>query len=579
MITTTACPLDCYDACRIVLDVSGGIKGDKTHPVTRGHLCSKLNHFDEFKRLLTPRYKGHAISIDEAIDKLYEFLTLENPLKTLYYRGSGNLGVMQRSMDHFFAQFGATGTHGSLCDGAGEAGIIKGRGVNYALSPAMIEKSDIVIVWGRNIHSTHSHLLPFLKQKKLIVIDPLRTRIADMAYAYIPIKPHCDIYLALLLSRLVIENGAYDGEFLKKYGSTYGEFYTLAQTIPVETTLKYIGITRGQIDALLEIIFGKKVVVLVGAGVQKYQNGNEVLRCIDGLATLMGWFGKVGCGVSFLGDSSIGLKTPFETITNTVAKPTLDFSQYTTALIQGANPLAQMPNSSKVFKEFGLVKNRVYFGLYENESSKACDLVIPAKTFLEKDDFRASYGDFSFQIMSQLRESSIGISEYALSSGLCSRFGFNILSYEECLRIFRNQIEIIDGVEMKKNRPIFPYSDGFETNNREFVFINKVNLIKSSEEGFFLITSKYSRGLNSQFHRASGIFLHPQCGFKEGEKVKVSSKVGETTFIVQFDERLRYDCALIYAGTPNVNMLTPSLLSYEGNSAVYQEFKIEVKKI
>jgi predicted molibdopterin-dependent oxidoreductase YjgC len=71
---------------------------------------------------------------------------------------------------------------------------------------------------------------------------------------------------------------------------------------------------------------------------------------------------------------------------------------------------------------------------------------------------------------------------------------------------------------------------------------------------------------------------HPG-GFNEGENVKVSSKVGETTFIVKYDERLRYDCALIYAGTPNVNMLTPSLLSHEGNSAVYQEYKITISAL
>ena len=204
MIGVSACPLDCYDACKIVLDESGVIKGDKTHPVTLGRLCSNLKHFDEFERLVAPRYKGLPISMDEAVDKLCEFLASEDPMKTLFYRGSGNLGVMQRSMDHFFANFGAVGTHGSLCDGAGKAGIIKGRGVNYPLSPAMIEQSEVVIVWGRNIHSTNSHLLPFIKYKKLIVIDPVRTQIAQIADIYLPIKPHCDIYLALLITEFMI---------------------------------------------------------------------------------------------------------------------------------------------------------------------------------------------------------------------------------------------------------------------------------------------------------------------------------------------------------------------------------------
>jgi anaerobic selenocysteine-containing dehydrogenase len=384
----------------------GGIKGDKTHNVTQGRLCSHLNHFDTFERIETPLYKGIPISMDEAFEKLCGLLTPHEPHKTLFYRGSGNLAMMQRSMDHFFSQLGSFGTHGSLCDGAGEAGVLEGRGVNYPLSPAMIDEADVVMVWGRNIHATHSHLLPFLKNKKIIVIDPIRTQIADMADLHIPIKPHCDLHLALLLSRFAVIEGMHDVEFLETYASAYEEFYELTQTLRIKATLDSIEMTLGQIGAILEIIRGQKVVMLVGAGVQKYRNGSEVLRAIDGFAALMGWFGKSGCGVSFLGDSSVGVTSPFSKIAKTVAKPTVDFSKYSTVFIQGANPLSQMPNSSKVIREFQSVHNKIYFGLYENETSRCCDLVLPAKTFLEKNDIRPSYGDFSLQTMSQLRESS-----------------------------------------------------------------------------------------------------------------------------------------------------------------------------
>jgi hypothetical protein len=35
---------------------------------------------------------------------------------------------------------------------------------------------------------------------------------------------------------------------------------------------------------------------------------------------------------------------------------------------------------------------------------------------------------------------------------------------------------------------------------------------------------------------------------------------------------------LIYSGVSGVNNITPSYLSYEGQSAVYQDKKVEVKK-
>ena len=179
MSQTTACPLDCYDACRIIFDDNGKIKGDKNHPVTQGYLCPHLNHFDDSKRLVQPRFQGKVITMSEAIEILVKRLDSVKVEKTLFYRGSGNIGLMQRSMDHFFAQMGATGTRGSLCDGAGEAGILEGRGVNYPLSPSMIDEAEVVVVWGKNPHTTHSHLLPFLKNKKIIVIDPVKTALAQ----------------------------------------------------------------------------------------------------------------------------------------------------------------------------------------------------------------------------------------------------------------------------------------------------------------------------------------------------------------------------------------------------------------
>ena len=45
----TACSLDCFDACGIVAEVADGrivrIGGDPSHPITRGALCNKVNHY------------------------------------------------------------------------------------------------------------------------------------------------------------------------------------------------------------------------------------------------------------------------------------------------------------------------------------------------------------------------------------------------------------------------------------------------------------------------------------------------------------------------------------------------------
>jgi len=575
---TTACPLDCYDACRIHVDNDGKIKGDASHPITKGFLCPHLMHYHEYECIKTPRYLDQPISMEDALAILKAQLSKTEPTNTLYFRGSGNLGLMQRSVEHFFSRFGATGTHGSLCDGAGEAGILQGRGVNYPLSPEMIKKSDVVVIWGRNIHTTHSHLLPYLKDKKLVVIDPLKTKIANMAHLYLQIKPHGDLHLALLFSKLLIQSGLEDKSFIKHSCSGYEQFRELLETLSIDESLDASDIRLEQIEDFIEMIKNQKTVFLVGVGTQKYRNGANVLRAIDSLGAVLGLFGKVGSGISYLGSSLQDLTLPFDSIQKTTAKPTIDFSQYDFVFIQGSNPLAQLPDTSKVTEEYQSAKFKIYFGLYENETSQASDLVLPALPFLQKMDFRASYGDFTLQQMPLMQNPLNGISEYDLAQKLCKAFEFDISDEKVCLKRIKDQIVDENGVETKAIYPKIPYQERFETEDKKFHFLENVDLNKGKSQGFHLITSKSPRSLNSQFKREEYAFLNPDCGFTEEENVWISSEYGKVQLPIRFDERLRSDCILIYSGTPGVNHLTPSILSDEGESAVYQENQVKVEK-
>ncbi|MGD9969652.1 MAG: molybdopterin-dependent oxidoreductase [Sulfuricurvum sp.] len=573
----TSCPLDCYDACRIIPEESGKLKGLKKHPVTQGYLCPNMNHFSEYERIRIPRLFGQPVSMETALEKMYEMFAKTESKKILYYRGSGNIGLMQRSCEHFFARFNATGTSGSLCDGAGEAGVLAGRGENYILSPDMIARSEVIVVWGRNLHATHSHLLPVLKGKTVIVIDPVRTKMAEMADLYIQIRPKCDMYLALILSRFVMIEGSYDAEYLQEHAPDYESFYELTQTLRIKSTLEKIDVSLGQIGDFLAFVQGKRTAILIGAGVQKYRIGADVVRAIDGLGMLLGLFAQEGSGVSFLGHSSKGIDFPFDSITRKVSKATVDFAQFETVFVQGANPLAQMPASGKVRSGYAEVPFSIYFGLYENETSLASALVIPAKSFLEKNDFRSSYGDYTFEEMPKVTEPSCGISEFELTAYLCDRFSITLEEELTYLNHFRSQICYDGDVGYRKDRPEVPYEKGFKKGH--FEFIDEIDADFAEEEGFFLVTPKQPKGLNSQFERQRGVWFHPETGFEEGSKVRLTSAQGSVVMEVRHDERLRQDTLLIYSGTPDVNCLTPALLSYDGENAVYQEYKIKVEKV
>ena len=91
----TACGLDCYDACKIVLeeDHFPKIEGDENHPAGNGALCALLNKsIHETPRIESARINGHDVNMDEAMKAVAEAFKQET---SLLWRGSGNMGVMQ----------------------------------------------------------------------------------------------------------------------------------------------------------------------------------------------------------------------------------------------------------------------------------------------------------------------------------------------------------------------------------------------------------------------------------------------------------------------------------------------------
>ena len=571
----TACSLDCYDACAVVYD-DGKLKALKDGH-TQGFLCPHLNHYEKFETITTPRYKDKDITLGEALNKLKELLEESSKNEILHYRGSGNFGLMQEVTDHFFSSYGATLTDGTLCDGAGEAGIIEGRGSNKNMPLGEIAKSDVVIIWGRNPHATSSHLLPLIKDKKIIVIDPIETKIAKTADLHIQIKPHTDLYLAMMLTRFFHIHHDCDEDYLNERAGEFEEFYELTQTIRIKAVLEDIGVTLGQLGEVLELVHNKKVAIVCGVGIQKYSDGADIMRAIDAFAVTLGLFGKEGCGVSYLGNSKEGITSPFNSKAKRVSKVNTEFANFKTVFIQGANPLSQMPDSLRVKESISKVENLVYFGLYENETSELADLIIPAKSFLNKDDVRTSYSHNAMMSMNKVLESDSGISEYDLSAYLCEAFAIELESQEFYLKHFKNfSVQRINGCLVVEDREAVPYRDDFDTDDGEFLFLEEFEPHNAKDEKLHLLTPKSATSLNSQFNREEYVYLHSSLGFADESEVTISSVNGAVTLRVKNSKDLREDCVLIYSGTKGVNNLTSSKHSFDGKSAIFQENRVQV---
>ena len=580
MFRTTACALDCYDACKIIVeDGIGRLKGDSEHPTGNGALCTLLNKSIHHEaRIESARMDGQDVSMDEAMKAVAGAFKQE---RTLLWRGSGNMGVMQEVSNLFMENISGTLTHGSLCDGAGDAGIEKGRGVNRTLPLEQIKQADTVVIWGRNITVTNAHMMPFIEGKNIIVIDPVKTAIAKKADIHLQIAPRSDYYLAMLLARLIYEEESHNTAWIEKFTSGYEAFSDLIQKYPLEATLEHMGTDLEALELVLSYLREQKVVFLVGTGVQKYVTGASTLHAIDSLAAVLGMFGKEGSGVHYLGNSKLGFENPFAVKCKTVSKVVTAFSEFDTVLVQGGNPAESMPDSTRVREALNKVENLIYFGLYENETSKRAKIVIPAKNFFEKEDVRLSYGHQYVEKMNRVVQSEIGISEYDFTKKLFDAFEFEGLESEAFyISSWLGQCIEENGNYISPAYEEIPYKEGFgEEGEDRFAFIKTYEDNLLNDEKLWLLSPKTNKALNTQFKRDNKVKLHPSLGYMEGEMVRITSEYGTVDLEVVLNEDLHLNCVVVTSNTLGLNILTPSIVSEEGENACYQEVEITVDKI
>ncbi|MEO1941362.1 MAG: hypothetical protein ABGW77_00545 [Campylobacterales bacterium] len=190
---------------------------------------------------------------------------------------------------------------------------------------------------------------------------------------------------------MVVERGVTPGE-----GVNWEKYRVLLFRYPVEKLREWTGLSSREVEELLHFLL-KGAIILTGLGVAKGPEGWKTHWAIDSLAQLLGYFGKRGMGVSFLGSSSAGLNLPpllKPTPTLSVPLFEVDPSQFKLFFLQGSNPAISYPNRA-VWEEL-LRKNSIVFGRYWDRSAQLATLFIPTEGFYNKPDLRGSYFDNYF---------------------------------------------------------------------------------------------------------------------------------------------------------------------------------------
>jgi anaerobic selenocysteine-containing dehydrogenase len=467
----SVCPLDCPDTCSLTVTVDAGritkIRGSHANPYTDGVLCAKVPEFYPGfvhgpRRLLHPlRRVGpkpsdrfERITWDHALDVIHErfqaIIREHGPQAILPLNYSGPHGMLAiGSMDlRFFHKLGASLLwRPPLCGGVRSEAWAGTYGTVPGIPPEQVELARLIIVWSNNVTFSNLHLMPRINRArkrgaKLVVIDPVRTKVAEQADVHLAPRPGTDVVLAWALAAELERRGGIDRTFVERHVEGYEDFMALARPWTPAEAERVTGVPETAIRQLAEWYHTMApAAISAGNGLERGQNGGSGMRAIFALPALAGKWGVPGGGCvngasNAFPKTLAKLQRPDLVPPGTRTLNIVDVGGHLTdpnlappikaLFIYNHNPVVVHPDQNRLRR--GLMRDDLFVvgsDVAMTDSLAYADVILPACTHFEHDDIFPAYGQHWLQRAEPvIPRQGEALPNMEIFRRLAARFGF-----------------------------------------------------------------------------------------------------------------------------------------------------------
>ncbi|MHA1378266.1 MAG: molybdopterin-containing oxidoreductase family protein [Candidatus Helarchaeota archaeon] len=588
----------CEGSCGFVAEIENDkiVKyyPDKEHPVSKGYSCIKgrsmIKVQNDPKRIRFPLKKINGefkqISWEQAIDEIGEkILDLKNQ------HGNNSIGMYfgnplafsYSAMMYTQAFMRLLGSRNVYSAGSQDCNNKFAHskffyGSNLIIIVPDFDRIDYFLALGTNPKASHFSFVVFprpaqrLKDMekrgcKIVWINPRKIPISKKIGEHHFIRPNTDIYLLFGMINLVLENNLEDTEFIEKYSKGIDELRKIAKEFggDLEKVAKITGISKETITKIVNdfVEASKKggASVYGRAGTDRGSFATllawtiDVFNFITGNIDKKGNFYSTGI-VDALNIAKIGgvggskKKGTHKHLSRIGNFPSL-MGTYPAAimadeiltpgkgqirgmLVVAGDPLITCPNSKKLAKAFEKLEILVSIDIYVNDTGCLADYILPAVTFLEREDFSlttASFNPLQFACYSDqiVKPDGEQKPEWEIFNMLGEKMGMptlgsppltifkSVLSREDRKR-FRQLVKSERGIFLNEEKTVqhnvlFP--DRLQTSdklinlvpkeyNDEFEKLRRWNGPLNEEYPFALISGREIETINSWLHVKEG---------------------------------------------------------------------------
>ncbi|MCK4273598.1 MAG: molybdopterin-dependent oxidoreductase, partial [Dehalococcoidales bacterium] len=441
----------CHCNCGVMVHVEDGkvtgVTGDPEHPMNHGFVCVKgraqpdlLYHPDRLKypmKRTGERGEGKWQRIPWA-DALNDIAARLAKVQAEY--GAESIAVMTgtgprtgNNVARLFCLMLGTPNRISVDNHICFAPSVVAETCTYGVMTTMMEigpdyrHANCIMAWGANPLASHPPRGEEIVQAKrkrgtrLIIVDPRRTALAAMADLWLQIRPGTDVALALGMINVIIAEELYDKEFVNKWCYGFEELWNHVRAYPPEKVAEITWLPADSIKEAARLYATTGPAVLHHRiGVEHNINSTQTDRAFAILIALTGNLDVKGGNLcqllpggfshpcnQFNVDRAIrekrigGKEFPLTAGPDRqegfvhcalAVEAMLDGNPYPLKAIYctTGNPVVNMQNSKKMWQALKNLDLLVVADFFMQPTAELADFVLPASTWLEKDDM----GDF-----------------------------------------------------------------------------------------------------------------------------------------------------------------------------------------
>ena len=438
--TCSYCGVGCNLETSIKDNKVVAIDTPKETEVNAGHTCIKgryaFGFYDHPDRLKSPLIKRNGKFEEVSWDEAYEFIKKELNKITKENGPDSVAGISSarctNEENYVFQKMirAVIGTNNidccaRICHSPTAWGMQQTFGTGAATnSTEDVYHADLFMVIGANPTNAHPVTGAKIKQqtmkgKKLIVIDPVTTELADLADYHIKLRPGTNVAVLNMMLYFIVKSKMYDKKFVETRTEGFDIFVREIEKQNIDELANIAGVDKQQVkDAAIAYATARNAMEFHGLGVTEHTQGSKTVMLIADLAMITGNIGRPGVGVNPLrgqnnvqGAADMGCQPHqgagyfsvddkkvqnFYTEKYGAVHPTkagLKIPQIFDGAINkevkalwiiGEDVVQTDPNSAHVINSMNSLDLLVVQEIFMSETAKLATVVLPGTTFLEK---------------------------------------------------------------------------------------------------------------------------------------------------------------------------------------------------